>query len=250
LLFVGGFVFFVGVAAASERHYVIDYMIPTDELNEFALPDGGRIVAGSPSRSGIPVIRFDSASRELARFELKYPTAGFVGGGWVNSPSGNLLILSYYSGQSEEAFALLDVSNGGLRLVASPEYESGECASYAFSLAEDKMIVALPRTCTEWWASWVEDGLEVADDGVEVMPFATLLLCSIDSGQIRRTELELAPEVPEPLDTGEYNPDLAPHLSGECGLAIQLPWGRVSLDLSKAPSRVRVPYPSASAIGC
>ena len=90
---------------------------------------------------------------------------------------------------------------------------------------------------------WEEDGLEVADDGIGVLPLATLLVCSTDSGQIRRTELELAPKVPQPIHKGEYNPDLAPHLSASSRLSVQLPWGCVSFDLSTAPFRVRVPYP-------
>src|SRR6478609_1675940 len=114
-------------------------MIPTDELDELPLEDGGRIVATTSPRSGIRVTRFDAASRELANLELEFPSAGFGGGGWVLSPSGRLLILHYYSGQSEEAFALLDISNGALRIVASTDYEFGEYSSYAFSPAEDNM---------------------------------------------------------------------------------------------------------------
>ena len=222
-------------------------MIPTDELNELSLPDGGRIVAQIAPRSGIRMRRYDASSRESATLKFRYPAAGFGGGGWVLSPSGRLLVLHYYSGQSEESFALLDVSDGNLRLVANPKYESGEYAAFGFSPAEDQMIVALPRSCVEWWAPWEEDGLEVADDGVEVMPFATLLLCSTDSGRIRRTELELAPTVPQPMHTGEYDPDLDPRLSADSRLSIRLPWGRARLDLSNAPPRVRVPYPPGPA---
>jgi hypothetical protein len=219
-------------------------MIPTDELHELALPDGGRVVADVSFHSGIRLTRFDAANRELARYELEYPSAGFGGGGWVLSPSGKLLVLHYSSGQSEETFALLDLSNRALRLVASPGYERGEYSSYAFSPTEDTMVVALPRTCEEWRQAWEDDGLEVAEDGVDVLPFATLLLCSTDSGAIRRTELELAPKVPEPVNPGEYDPDLAPEFrANSSSVSVQLPWGRVNSDLAEAPLRVRIPYP-------
>jgi hypothetical protein len=126
-------------------------------LHELALPDGRRILADVSPRSGIRVARFDAESRELARCQLDYPLAGFGGGGWVLSPSGKLLVLHYYSGQSEETFALLDLSHGAVRLVANPRYEFGEYASYAFSPEEGKMIMALPRACVEWWAPWEDD---------------------------------------------------------------------------------------------
>ena len=222
-------------------------MIPTDELNQLALPDGGRIRATESYRTGITVVRFDAAWRELARFELGHLPAGFGGGGWLLSPSGRLLVLHYYSGQSEESFALLDLSNSGLKRVASPDYQDGEYGSYAFSPNEDKMIYALPRTSGDWWQAWEDDGLEVADDGIQVLPFASLFLCSTDSGDMHRTELELVPSVAQALHRGKYDPDLAPDLSAASELSIQLPWGRVTLDLSKAPSRVRLPYPSEPA---
>lgn len=232
-----------------KRRYaaLFDDMLPSDELYNLALPDGGSIRADVSYRAGIRVARFDAELRELVSIELAYPSAGFGGGGWVHSPSGRLLILHYYSGQSEEAFILLDLSNGGLRVVASPGYHVGESASYAFSHGEDKMIMALPRSCIEWWAPWEDDGLEVAADGARVLRFATLLLCATDSGQMQRTEIELVPSVAQPIRKHKCDLGLAPDFFVDLELSIQLPWARIKIDLSDAPLRVRIPYPAQSA---
>lgn len=219
-------------------------MIPTDELHDLSLPDGGRVVASAAYGPGIRVTRFDAGFRECAALHLDYPSAGFGGAGWVTSPSSTLLILHYYSGQSEETFALLNLSDGNLRLIASPKYQFGEYASYAFSPTEEKVVMALPRRCDEWWTEWEENGLQTSDDGVQVCRFATLLLCSTDSGQVHRTEVELVPTVTHPIAKTDYDPDLVPSLVSNSELAICFPWANARLDLSSSPACVRVPYPS------
>lgn len=221
-------------------------MIPSDELHALTLPNGDKMIASVTEGPGLRVTRFDAESRELASLDIGYPSAGFEGGGWVLSPSGGLVILHCYSGQSEETFVLLNLSNRGLTIVAHPEYQFGEYASYAFSADEDRVVMALPRTCVEWWAWWEDDGLEAGDDGVEFFPFATLIVCSIITGKIRRTELEVVPTVTQPIHTGEYNPDLAPRLFPDLKLSLQLPWGIAEFDLSMDPIHVRIPYPSQS----
>ena len=218
-------------------------MIPTENLQELPLPDGGKIATDATCDSMIRVIRFDATGNEQATLQLDHPRAGFGGGGWVISPSGSLLIVHYYSGQSEEAFALINLVNGELRLVAHSDYHFGDYASYAFSPLEDYVLMALPLTCSEWWACWEDDGLEKSDDNVDVLPFATLLLCSTDSGHIRRIDVEIAPTVKEPVERADYDPDLAPRLSGNSELSVQLPWSRVTFDLAGQHARVRLSYP-------
>lgn len=218
-------------------------MIPSNELHELVLSDGGKVVADVSVDRGIRATRFDAKSREQATLQLDYPSAGFSGGGWVLSPSGRLLVLHYYSGQSESTFVLLNLSDGVLTIVARPEYQFGEYASYAFSPNEDKMIMALPRTCVDWWERWEGDGLDTADDGVAVFPFATLMLCSTDSGQLHRVAIEIAPAVLNPINKDEYDPDLAPRISANTELTIQLPWASAKLDLNNTPDCVRIPYP-------
>jgi len=221
-------------------------MIPSKELHELPLPDGGRITTDESNGLGIRVTRLSADSSVQAAVQLDFPPAGFGGGGWVLSPSGDLLVLHYYSGQSEETFVLLNLSNRGLAVIAHPEYQYGEYASYAFSPTEDSMIMALPRTCGEWWSCWEDDGLETADDGAAVCHFATLLRCSTDSGLIHKTRLELLPSVASPLGKDEYDPDLTPRIFANCDLSIQLPWASARLNLADGPERVRIPYPPKS----
>lgn len=219
-------------------------MIPTEGLHELSLPDGGTIVASLLSDSGIHVTRFNASSRQLATLQLDQQAAGFGGAGWVISPSGKFLILHWYSGQSEEAFNLINLSDEGLELVANPHYHFGEYASYAFSPTEETLVMALPRTCVEWWNDWANHGLETADDNVGALPFATLLLCSTVSGQINQTEVEIVPAAGQPIHKIDYNPDLDPCFITNFELLVRFPWASAKLDLSGSPSRVRVPYPS------
>lgn len=221
-------------------------MIPTDELNELPLPDGGMVVASVAYDPGIRVTRLDAESCECAALQLDYPSAGFGGAGWVTSPSGTLLILHYYSGQSEEAFALISLADNGLTLIANSGYQFGEYASYAFSPTEEQLVMALPHRCDEWWANWEDDGLEIANDGVAVLHIATLLLCSTSSGKLNRTKVELVPTVAHAIDKGGYDPDLTPGLITNCEVSLRFPWAKLTLDLSSAPARIRIPYPSSS----
>lgn len=217
-------------------------MIVSDELDVLPLRDGGTIAAEVSYAAGLVVTRRDPQGAEIGKLVRAYPAAGWGGGGWLLSPSGRLLVLGYYSGQSEEAFLLLDLSGGDLRLVAATEYRSGECGSYAFSPEEDTLVLILPRSST-WWETWEDDWLEAAEDDTPVVPFASLIVCTTSTGHLTDVEVELAPNAEASVDPDIYDPDLHPRLSSGRVLTVRLPWGDATVDLSAAPARVRITQP-------
>ncbi len=217
-------------------------MFVSDELHVLALGDGGTIAAEVSYAAGLVVTRRDRLGAEIGEVRCAYPVAGFGGGGWLLSPSGRLLVLGYWSGQSEEAFLLLDLSGDDLRIITGAEYRSGRCGSYAFSPEEDTLVLVLPRSST-WWETWEDDWLEDADDGTPVVPFASLIVCTTGTGRLIEVEVELAPNVAARVDPDIYDPDLDPRLSSDGQLTLRLPWGDATMDLSAAPGRARITQP-------
>lgn len=66
------------------------------------------------------------------RFEISYASGGYGGGSLQLSPSKKYLIFSYFSGESEEAFALLKIENEQINLLYDSGYFYGEEADYSF----------------------------------------------------------------------------------------------------------------------
>ena len=167
----------------------------------------------------------------LDQASVPYPSAGIGGGRLLVSPSERFVVLSMFSGQSEERYDLFKLS-GGLRHVGGLNYQLGEVASYAFSPDEALLAMALPFTCSEWWLPWEDGEVELGETGCLSFAFGQLRLHNIETGTTSLHELRVtAPEAWRP--SGEdYDPDLRPRFLPNQRIALSMPWGDVELALT------------------
>ncbi|PHS03244.1 MAG: hypothetical protein COA78_18725 [Blastopirellula sp.] len=164
-------------------------------------------------------------------FEIKrpYPDAGFGGGQLIASASGKYVIFSYFSGQSEEAFELFEVTDQ-LSLIYSSGYHSGETASFGFSEKEDQLLMALPENCIDWWVAWEDEETEIDQDGNTYFDFGKLLLLEIETKSTTEHELRIYPTKNWTPVEEEYDPYLNPEFKNN-QLVISMPWGQETLSL-------------------
>ena len=140
------------------------------------------------------------------------------------SPSERLLLFSYYSGQSEEAYRLIS-TEPQLHELGSCRYIFGEAASYAFSPDEHLMLMALPASCTPQ----EEDELQEDRSGNRFLDFGLLRIHRIVDDVATQHSLRLYFGQAWEPDRGAYDPDLKPEIDNDGGVGITLPWGRVTL---------------------
>jgi hypothetical protein len=150
------------------------------------------------------------------------------------SPSERFVVLSVFSGQSEERYDLFRVDEG-LERVGGVPYQFGEVANYCFSEDEAFLVMALPATCSEWWVL-SEDGEPEPGDGEHVsFGFATVLFHNIKDANISVHQVRVA--VPADWSSAElnYEPDLHPRLATGSRLLLAMPWGDTEVALPMAP---------------
>lgn len=171
----------------------------------------------------IQIIRTRGGSME-ERLEFPYPNAGIGGGSLTLSPSERLLLFSYFSGQSEEAYRLIS-AGPNLRQLGSCEYLSGEAASYAFSPDEQLMLLALPASCTPR----EQAELEKDASGNLFLEFGLLRVHRIvDDVATQHSIRVYFDQVWEP-NRDDYDPELYPEIINQGDVKITLPWETINL---------------------
>jgi len=166
------------------------------------------------------------------RSSLTFParSAGLGGGRLVIAPSEKLIVVSIYSGQSEEGFEVVTCAPE-LELLRTGEYVFGEGASFAFSPSESRLAMAYPFACTEWWLGFDEGESEELPDGTMRFRFGELRLFDVTRASEARHVLHvLLPSKWQPPDT-EWDSDLRLRFSGDQELTLEAPWGREALRL-------------------
>ena len=120
---------------------------------------------------------------------VPYPSAGYGGGSLWLSFSEKYLLFAYYSGESEEAYCLFRIEDGGLKLVYASGYRCGEGASYAFADNETFLVQALPASVGPWY---LEDACTDAD-GRRYFAYGELNILDIQKGTMERHLLRVVP---------------------------------------------------------
>ena len=87
------------------------------------LNDGRRIVLEDKEEICLTLYSCAEAGQT---FLVPYPSAGYGGGSLWLSLSEKYLLFAYYSGESEEAYCLFRIEDGGLKLVYESGYRCGE----------------------------------------------------------------------------------------------------------------------------
>lgn len=197
-------------------------MIPDSEATYVAARNGDCFALDGEYPT-ITVVRVRSA-RPDERLEFPYPHAGFRGGSLTLSPSERLLLFSYFSGQSEEAYRLI-ATEPQLRELGSCPYLFGEAASYAFSPDERTMLMALPTSCTPW----EEDHLQQDGSGNLFLDFGLLRIHRVIDDVATQHSLRAYFEEAWEPNPDHYDPDLQPEIDNEGVVMITLPWGPIKL---------------------
>ena len=156
-------------------------------------------------------------------YAVDYPDGGYGGGELLLSPSGRYLIFSYFSGESEEAFLLLETTGGHLAPVYSSGYRCGEGTSYAFLAGETLLLETLR---TGWWC---DDTARTNENGRAFYRFGELRLLDIGRQAVETHAVLVYPpsDWEEEADEGDFR-ILA--VEGDL-LRLELPWGEETVTL-------------------
>lgn len=196
-------------------------LIPDHNITEVTARNGDRFELDI-GRS-IQIIRTRRGRLE-ERLDFPYPNAGIGGGSLTLSPSERVLLFSYFSGQSEEAYRLISTERH-LRQLGSCEYLFGEAASYAFSPDGQMMLMALPASCTPW----EQAELDKDASGNLFLEFGLLRVHHIVDDVATQHSIRVYFDlVWEPI-RDDYDPELFPGINNQGDVKITLPWRAIDL---------------------
>lgn len=194
------------------------------EVKIISLDDGKTIKLNENNLS----IELCNKVEVLDSIELKYPSAGYGGGAIHLSPSKRKIVFTYYSGQSEEAFSVFELSDK-LKVVYESEYYFGEAASYCLNLNESLLVQALPRTCTEWWIPWEDGDLEEDGGCSGYFEFCDINILNFNTLELSRHVIRVKPAKNWRPPSEAKNPFLFLKFSSENQFSIDFPWGSNTL---------------------
>lgn len=101
-----------------------------DLVNLVILADGSQIILQDEDDISLSLISND---RTKDIFQFPYHSGGYGGGSLLLSPSERYVIFSYFSGESEEGFVLLEIVNNQFKFLYDSDYLYGEDANYGFA---------------------------------------------------------------------------------------------------------------------
>ena len=182
------------------------------------LPDGINVILDDDDDIILSVL---SDGKTENSFEIPYPSGGYGGGSLLLSPSGNYLVFSYFSGQSEEAFSLFTIENGHLKFLYDSGYLYGEEANYSF-INDEKILVQTFRTGT-----WYEENAETDQHGDIYYEFGELNLFNLETHELNRHTIHVYPSdnwEEEKTDIGTFS---FSEINGS-EFNITMPWGKVT----------------------
>lgn len=190
-----------------------------EELVYFVtLTDGSKIVLRDENDVLLSLI-----SNDEVKDTLRFPQlAGNYGGGsLLLSPSENYLIFSYFSGESEEGFAILEIKDNKLKILYDSDYLYGEDANYCFA-NDEKTLIQTFRT-----GAWYREEAETDENGEMYYEFGELNLLSLEDYHLERHTILVYPSEnwkEEETDVGTF---LFSGLSDGM-LWVEMPWGNES----------------------
>jgi len=191
------------------------------------LKDGREIRLLDETDISISII---SNGKTVYCLSISYPHKGYAGGSLSLSASDTYLLFAYYSGQSEEAFALFKIGDK-LETVFETPYLYGEAASYGFSKDEKLLIQGLPNSCGWDWKDCVEQGVfcENDEDGKLFIEFGYVNMLDISQKAFVKHSIRAYPSENAENFSEEYCPFMSPKMIDDSTLKISLPWGDETL---------------------
>ena len=159
-------------------------------------------------------------SRDEIKDTVPLPNlAGNYGGGsLILSPSEKYVVFSYFSGESEEGFAMFEIGDGKLKFLYDSGYLYGEDANYHFT-NDEKILIQTFRT-----GAWYRDEAEIDENGKMYYEFGELNLLSLETYNLDRHLILVYPSD----DWKEEETDVGPFLCSDIVdgmLRVEMPWG-------------------------
>lgn len=186
-----------------------------DLVNHVTLADGRRIVLHDEDDISLCLVS-NNGVEELLPFS--HLSGNYGGGTLLLSPSQRYVIFSYFSGESEEGFALLEIANNRLKLLYDSDYLYGEDANYSFA-NDERTIIQTFRT-----GAWYQNEAEIDENGDMYYEFGELNLLSLETNNLNRHTILIYPSddwKEEETDIGTFS------FSGIADgmLKVEMPWG-------------------------
>lgn len=189
-----------------------------EETNIVYLADGRKVVLDDDEDLILSLISNNKTEDTLM---LPYPSGGYGGGALQISPSERYLVFSYFSGESEEAFALFEIENGRLKLLYNSGYLCGEEASYSF-VKNEEVLVQTFRT-----GAWYKEYAKTDENGDIYYEFGEFNLFNIETQELNRHTIHVYPS----KDWQEEETDVGPFLFSEIDdgqYRVIVPWGKAA----------------------
>ena len=186
-----------------------------DLVSHVTLADGRRVVLHDEDDISLSLVSNNGVEETLPFSHL---SGNYGGGSLLLSPSQRYVIFSYFSGESEEGFALLEIANNQLKLLYDSDYIYGEDANYGFT-NDERTIIQTFRT-----GAWYKDEAEIDENGDMYYEFGELNLLSLETNNLNRHTILVYPSddwKEEETDVGTFA------FSGIADgmLRVEMPWG-------------------------
>lgn len=188
-----------------------------DLINLVVLADGRKVVLEDDQDVSLSLVINDDLQDTC---QFPHLSGNYGGGSLLLSPSERYVVFSYFSGESEEGFALLEIEGKHLRLLYDSDYLYGEDANYSF-INQEKILVQTFRT-----GAWYEEEAEIDENGDSYYQFGELNLLDLETNQLDRHTILVYPSedwVEEETDVGKF---LFSHMEDGKSLCAEMPWGK------------------------
>ena len=189
-----------------------------EEKKTVFLMDGRKVVLDDDDDLILSLISNDKTEDA---FKIPYPSGGYGGGSLQLSPSEKYLVFSYFSGECEEAFSLLEIGNGQLQFLYDSGYLYGEDAHYSF-VNDEKILVQTFRT-----EFWYKENAKTDENRYIYYEFGELNLFNLETHELSRHIIHVYPSE----DWEEEETDIGTFKFSEINggqFSVIVPWGEVT----------------------
>lgn len=186
-----------------------------DLVNLLTLADGSKIILQDEDGISLSLV-LNGTTKDT--FQVPYHSGGYGGGSLLLSPSEKYVVFSYFSGESEEGFALLKIVDGKFKLLYDSDYLYGEDANYSFADSE-KILIQTFRI-----GSWYKEDAETDENGDMYYTFGELNLLNLETFNLDRHTVLVYPSD----DWKEEKTDVGAFLFSDIAdgiLRVEMPWG-------------------------
>lgn len=185
-------------------------------INLVTLADGSEIILQDEDDI---LLVFVPNNKIRNTFQFPHLSGNYGGGSLLLSPSEKYVIFSYFSGESEEGFILLEIVDGQLKVLYNSDYLYGEDANYCFTNSE-KILVQTFRT-----GSWYKENAEIDENGDMYYAFGEINILNLETFRLDKHTIFIYPTD----DWEEEKTDVGTFLFTDIAdgkLEVEMPWGK------------------------